>query len=70
MMERRKRNVRFDDQVTVFYCNEPKEMSNYRKAYWEIFALDSWRFKMRINMFEEHFVKHVYGNRMNKFVKT
>ena len=44
-----KKSVRFDERVNFHPLYDDIEVRNYRKMYWELLAIDRYRFKRRID---------------------
>ena len=44
-----KKSVRFDERVNFHPLRDDIEVKNYRKMYWELLAIDRYRFKRRID---------------------
>ena len=45
-----KKSVRFEDRVNFHPLYDDIEVRNYRKKYWELLAIDRYRFKTRIDI--------------------
>jgi len=57
--------VCFRDPVQIVYFVNTTELIEYRKPYWSLVAVDRFRFKDRINKFEEIWNKSSMQSREN-----